>query len=345
MFGFRNPGLMRVPREIALQGGESDCRNRILHQLFRYVGLGEQAGSGIPKIYQGWDSRHWRTPRLIEKEEPSDQTLLELSMLGLLPESVINTLRARFGPEFDALPNLERLILATAASEGTVTHRRMGEITTDHAYDLTRAFQHLCRMQWLQSKGRTRATVYFLPGTQVPIPESAFTEAGPADSGQYSTRSAPDSAHLSDSSAHLNDGSAHLNDDSAHLSDGSAHLSNTGGEARRMPQSRLTAEDLDRPLIDRFESLDQETARELLQISAESREKKKIAKARMEAVILEICTARYITLHVLEYVLQRKAAVLRQNYLRPMVADGKLRMAYPTAPTSPKQAYIAADAG
>ena len=33
-FLFRNPGLMRVPAELALQGGESDCRNRTLHQLF-----------------------------------------------------------------------------------------------------------------------------------------------------------------------------------------------------------------------------------------------------------------------------------------------------------------------
>lgn len=33
-FGFRNPGLMRVPVDQALQGGASDCRNRTLHQIF-----------------------------------------------------------------------------------------------------------------------------------------------------------------------------------------------------------------------------------------------------------------------------------------------------------------------
>jgi len=27
----------------------------------------EQAGSGIPKIFQGWGSRHWRSPVLYEK--------------------------------------------------------------------------------------------------------------------------------------------------------------------------------------------------------------------------------------------------------------------------------------
>ncbi|MCF6212337.1 MAG: putative DNA binding domain-containing protein, partial [Gammaproteobacteria bacterium] len=93
MFGFRNPGLMRVPQEAAIKGGDSDCRNRLIHQMFRYVGLGEQAGSGIPKIYRGWDSQHWRTPLLYEKEVPSEQTLLELHMLDLLPEGAIKRLQ------------------------------------------------------------------------------------------------------------------------------------------------------------------------------------------------------------------------------------------------------------
>lgn len=53
MFGFRNPGLMRIPPEVAIRGGEHDCRNRTLHKMFRLVGIGEQAGSGIPKIYGG----------------------------------------------------------------------------------------------------------------------------------------------------------------------------------------------------------------------------------------------------------------------------------------------------
>jgi len=54
MFGFRNPGLMRIPVEVALHGGEPDCRNRTLHKMFRFVGVGEQAGTGISKILHGW---------------------------------------------------------------------------------------------------------------------------------------------------------------------------------------------------------------------------------------------------------------------------------------------------
>lgn len=53
-FVFRNPGGLRVPAAQALQGGESDCRNRTLHQMFLMIGLGERAGSGLPKIRRNY---------------------------------------------------------------------------------------------------------------------------------------------------------------------------------------------------------------------------------------------------------------------------------------------------
>ena len=92
MFGFLNPGGLRLPVEQVIRGGESDCRNRTLHQMFLLIGLGERGGSGIPKIFSGWQSQHWRQPLLREKDLP-EQTLLKLHMLDLLPESVLNTLR------------------------------------------------------------------------------------------------------------------------------------------------------------------------------------------------------------------------------------------------------------
>jgi predicted HTH transcriptional regulator len=53
MYGFRNPGRMRIPPEIAIQGGNSDCRNRRLQTMFRLVGYGDHAGSGFAQdLYQ-----------------------------------------------------------------------------------------------------------------------------------------------------------------------------------------------------------------------------------------------------------------------------------------------------
>ena len=57
VFIFRNPGHSRLPKEEMLRGGHSDCRNRNMQKMFQFVGLAEQAGSGIPKIYYGWNSQ------------------------------------------------------------------------------------------------------------------------------------------------------------------------------------------------------------------------------------------------------------------------------------------------
>jgi len=156
-FGFRNPGLMRLPLEEALQGGVSDCRNRIVQKMFQLVGLGEQAGSGIPRIFKNWARQHWRAPNFEERTSP-DQTVLTLRMTSLLPDEVIEELDKRFGKKFRQLPETQRLALATARIEGEVTHNRLSSITTEHPHDLTLALRSLVENGFLESKGATRAT-------------------------------------------------------------------------------------------------------------------------------------------------------------------------------------------
>jgi predicted HTH transcriptional regulator len=85
-FLFRNPGQMRVPAEQALRGGESDCRNRTLHQMFLMINLGERAGSGLPKIRQGWEAEGGRL-HIFDSFEPYDQTRLEMSWGNILAET------------------------------------------------------------------------------------------------------------------------------------------------------------------------------------------------------------------------------------------------------------------
>ncbi|MEP2090824.1 MULTISPECIES: ATP-binding protein [Pseudomonadota] len=177
MFGFRNPGLMRVPVDLALKGGESDCRNRTLHQMFRLVGVGEQAGSGVPKILQGWETQHWNPPNLHEKSEPYDQTLLELRMIDLFPDDAVNVLRNMFGEDFDRLEQSERVALAIAASEGTVNHSRLCTLSTDHPADNSRILHRLVQDGFLRASGTGRGVVYYLPGVDKPSPEDIFPTA------------------------------------------------------------------------------------------------------------------------------------------------------------------------
>lgn len=163
MFGFRNPGLMRIPIDEAIAGGISDCRNRLVQGMFRFIGLGENAGSGLPKIFQGWNSQHWRQPVLRENLSSSEQTLLELHMLSLVPEKVLEQLRQTLGSViFGELTENERLVLVTAQIETTVDHGRMMEIMNIHPRDLTTLFSGLVEKELVFQEGSGRGTVYFL---------------------------------------------------------------------------------------------------------------------------------------------------------------------------------------
>jgi len=310
MFGFRNPGLMRVPKEIAVQGGESDCRNRLIHQMFRYIGLGEQAGSGIPKIFQGWNSQHWRSPVLYEKDVPFDQTLLELRMLDLFPEKIVDKLRQSLGNRFDRLPELERLILASAATEQVISHRRMTEISTDHTHDLTLAFQHLIKEGLLESHGHGRGTVYHLPGQSLPSADQAF----------------PQSVVMSQADNSASDTSLRHND--------------TGfGNNERHQMGWLTIEGLPKPLIDNLSLLSDDIRNMLVEQAKLTRNQKRLNKKEMNQIVLTLCSEYYLTQQVLAELLSRKPLALRKNTLKPLLDQGRLALAFPQTPTHSKQAY------
>ena len=159
MFGFRNPGLMRVPIEVAIKGGESDCRNRTLHKMFMLIGFGERAGSGIPKIYSGWESQNWTKPLLYEKNEP-DQTLLELRMLNLLDTEIVQELREIYHDELNGLSKDALTIVTTAYIEEGTNHKRLLEILDLHPSDISTLLRKLVDDMFLISDGVGRGTIY-----------------------------------------------------------------------------------------------------------------------------------------------------------------------------------------
>lgn len=318
MFGFRNPGGLRLPLEQVIHGGESDCRNRLMHQMFLMIGLGERAGSGIPKIYSGWKSQHWRQPLLREKDEP-EQTLLELHMLDLLPESVVAELRGRFGAQFDDLGHGERLILATAAIEQVVNHTRLAEISDLHPHDLSLALARLEREDMLHSDGRSRAKVYFLPGARPISPEQVFAEA-------------PSSGHLETSSGYIEASSGHMDPSSG-------HIETAEGSTHRDAEGCLLTDLLDRPIVDDLETLAPLLRMQLEALAQAPRNKPKLDRPVMESVILAVCKGRYVTLGVLSRLMDRNPDALRRNYLDGLVKTRRIQRAFPGKPTHEKQSY------
>lgn len=80
-FLFRNPGNLRITQQEFFAGGVHDCRNSILHQMFLLIGLGERAGSGVPKILKGCNEAHWQIPKIEEHIEAPQYISLNIEFV------------------------------------------------------------------------------------------------------------------------------------------------------------------------------------------------------------------------------------------------------------------------
>ena len=327
MFGFRNPGLMRVSWEIAMKGGESDCRNRTLHQMFRYVGLGEQAGSGIPKILDGWKKSHWRPPSLYERTEPYNQTLMELRMIDLFPVGTADALRQVFHGQkgtldYEHLDNDSQVALALAYSEGMLNHERLKQLTGGHPADLSRILHNLVDKQGLRKTGNGRNSVYHLVGLTPPLdPNDVFgQETGIARLGTNSTRLDMNSTRLGANSTQKNEKKIERDQDGCIIS------------------KRLKF-----PVVDKLDRLSGNLREKLENWATSAREKGKMPQGEMEHILILCCSQRYMTLAALVQLLNRSEKTLRNYYLSRMVKEKKLQLAFPAKPNDPRQAYIASE--
>lgn len=64
-----------MPLDIIMDGGRSDPRNAILHQMFSHLGFGEKAGSGLYMISTVWKNKNWIEPEIKEELNPNRTTL------------------------------------------------------------------------------------------------------------------------------------------------------------------------------------------------------------------------------------------------------------------------------
>lgn len=304
MFGFRNPGRMRIPPEIAVLGSNSDCRNRRLQTMFQLVGYGDHAGSGLPKIYRNWQGQHWRRPLLYELAEP-EQTLMELRMTSLVPDEALTELEAHMGASFRSLPELERLALVTAVTEGMVNHGRLREISTEHPADITKMLARLVRDGFLLPDGIGRGMVYFVPWMSRPLSSEAFAADMPT-AAVYKTQ----------------------------------ELNALPQELALLPQElEHKSQELRQPLYVETTDLAPAELSELESISAAVREKGRVSPEVMRNTVLKLCQGRYLGLRILASLLGRDAADLSRRVLNPLVKEEKsLRRAFPR-PNDPRQAY------
>ncbi|WP_260434753.1 ATP-binding protein [Burkholderia stagnalis] len=315
MYGFRNPGLMRVPIEQAIRGGDSDCRNRLIQKMFQLVGAGDQAGSGVPRIFGVWKEQSWRMPVVHEKREP-EQTLFELRMASLLPVEVIAQLEATHGAKFTQLSALEKLIVVTASVEGYVDHKRIREITDQHPADITKTLSKLSREGLLSATGHGRGTVYFdtsqLNDVLADVEEDVFAQpSGGLTARPLGEILAPDRVALQPPDP----------------DPGGLEASSGGFE----PSSEgLT---VGRP----EEALDR--ARQVVLSRYPEGLPGKMKSDALRDLILEVCAVEALSLRELATLLDRAPDFIRTQYIRPLVVAGAIVPEFPDRPSHPAQRY------
>lgn len=140
-FKFANPGNMRIPIEDALQGGQSDPRNPILHKMFSYLGYGERAGSGLPMINNIWKEKGWIFPKIEEKFNPN-RTTLELYMkkdsnytksyTNNYTKNYINNYKNNY---FNDLNKVQIEIIELIKENPTITIKELSQIIGDITLD------------------------------------------------------------------------------------------------------------------------------------------------------------------------------------------------------------------
>ena len=80
-FSFTNPGILKLPKEEIYKGGTSKPRNPKMQTMLRFVGFGDNAGSGFPAILAAWADAGWPLPELIE-DTILDQVTLKLNIIS-----------------------------------------------------------------------------------------------------------------------------------------------------------------------------------------------------------------------------------------------------------------------
>ena len=67
---FSNPGIFRVNKAVAVEGGTSDARNSHIFNIFALVDIGERSGMGLADLYGHWKKYNLPEPAITEEYDP-----------------------------------------------------------------------------------------------------------------------------------------------------------------------------------------------------------------------------------------------------------------------------------
>lgn len=301
-FVFSNPGTLRISIEEALKGGVSDPRNPNIFKMFYLIGIGERAGSGLENIQLAWKEQNWRNPELIEKFQP-DRTVLILRTVSLLPLESIQMLKRILKEKYSQLSRDDIVALVTAHQEGQLTNSRLQILLERNTSEVGKLLISLVDKGLLISDGQRRGMKYFL--------SDIFRDNEQMDEVDS-----------------LNNESNSVNNELSSVNNGLNSVNNEPSSVNNEHNYTTNVDDV--------------TKNTLLDISKEARKKKRINDInKMKEITFKLCEVQPLTLKELSNYLNRSPDGVRNNYLNPLIIEGKIRLRYPGQTNHPNQAYIA----
>lgn len=312
---FTNPGSSRVSKHDLLTGDRSNPRNPNLVAAFRYVGLADEAGTGIPKILQAWRQLGLKAPD-IEVGTERYEFSIRLRYIHFLSEEDRTWLDA-----LGALrPEPQQLALVHAKEHGSVDNPQLCKLTGQHPSDAGKTLTGLRDEGLLVSEGMGRGTFYQLAAACQTALDAVRGETRPLHPDLFDVEMV--SPGTSGPSPGTRQGSLGTN---------AGSLGTT--------EASLGTNELELPRPAGYPGSAEEWGA-LSRAAANVRPQDRARTIEIERVVAALCARSALSLTELS-TLTGKGRVRVRNVVRSLMEQGRLEYAYPNTPSSPKQRYTA----
>lgn len=305
----RNPGFsLKSPEHLGEPG--SQPRNPKIAAVLHETRFAETKGSGIRVMRESMEQAGL-TPPLFESDRGNDQFIARYFFHHFLGEDDIAWL-TRFRDLHLSEDEAKALIVVREA--GAIDNATYRELSKMDALAASQALRRLRDAGLLAQKGRGSAT-YYVPTERLIADEASL-------SSKPETLSSKSSEGLSSKPDALSSKPPALSSNPTALPDEPETLSTRYDETQR---SQLL-DTLPGSLAARLGAIG------LRHPPQETRE-----------LVMALCALRDWRVEELSLVLRRNPEVVRQNYLRPLMREGRLVMTNPDEPNDPQQAYRAGE--
>jgi len=310
----RNPGFsLKSPEHLGEPGSEP--RNPRIAAVLHETRFAETKGSGI-RVMRETMEQAGLTPPLFESDRGNDQFVARYFFHHFLGADDVAWLAQFRDAQLSPDEAKALIVVREAGAIDNASYRALNKVDTLGA---SAALRRLRDAGLLVQKGRGSAT-YYVPADRLGL-------------GDPATTGGADSALSSNPATHPHQSSGLSSNPGALSSNPGALSSNPGGLSSNPPGTN--GQDAARTTL--LDDLPGSLAARLGAIG------QRHPPHEIQDLVVALCSQRAWPVDELALVLRRNPEVVRQNYLRPLMRDGRLVMTRPEEPNDPQQAYRAVE--